>query len=129
MSEDLISEDVQAFLLRRIDSIAELEALLLLRAHPEVDWTPATLAKRLYITPQETTALLEALCTEGFLVTTGTLPRLYRYHCSSDELARMVDRVADLYAKYLIPITNLIHTKSQTSVQAFADAFRLRKDG
>ena len=107
----------------------ELEGLLLVRAHPEVDWSPGTLAKRLYITPQDTTALLEALCTEGFLVTTGDTPRLYRYHCSSDELTRMVDRVADLYATYLIQVTNLIHTKSQTSVQAFADAFRLRKDG
>lgn len=129
MSEGLIPEDVQAFLLRRIDSIAELEALLLLRANPEVEWSPATLAKRLYTTPQETTALLEALCTEGFLMTTGDPARLYRYHCSSDELARMVDRVADLYATYLIPVTNLIHTKAQTRVQAFADAFRLRKDG
>lgn len=129
MDEDLIPEDVHAFLLKRIDSIAALEALLLLRAQREVAWSAATLAQRLYITPQDTAALLDALSTEGFLATTGHLPRLYRYHCSSDELAHMVDRVAECYAKYLIPVTNLIHAKSQTRVQAFADAFRLRKDG
>ena len=128
MVEGLIPEDVQAFLLKRIDSITQLEALLLLRANPACEWSAVTLARRLYITTQETAALLETLCTGGFLVTTGHPSRLYRYHCSSDDLASMVDRVADLYAKYLIPVTNLIHSKPYTGVQAFADAFKLRKD-
>jgi len=129
MDEGHLPEDVRTFLLQRIDSIATLEALLLLRAHPAVAWSAATLAQRLYITPQDTAALLEALCTEGFLVTMDQRPRLYRYHCGSDELAHMMDRVAECYATYLIPVTNLIHAKPQTRVQAFADAFRLRKDG
>ena len=37
----LIPEDIQAFLLKRIDSIAQLEALLLLRDHPECEWSVA----------------------------------------------------------------------------------------
>lgn len=128
MGDGLIPEEVQAFLLKRIDSITQLEALLLLRANPECAWSAATLARRLYIPPQETAGLLEALCSGGFLATTGHPSRLYRYHCSSDDLAGMVDRVADLYATYLIPVTNLIHSKPYTRVQEFADAFKLRKD-
>lgn len=129
MVDGLIPEDIKVFLLQHIDSIAQLEALLLLRANPESVWNAETLASRLYIPPKETAVLLESLSTDGFLVTTGHAPRFYQYHCVSHDLAGMVDRVACFYAKYLIPVTNLIHAKSQTRVQAFADAFRLRKDG
>ena len=47
MVEGLIPEDVQAFLLKRIDSIPQLEALVLLRANPEFEWSAATLARLL----------------------------------------------------------------------------------
>jgi hypothetical protein len=40
----------------------------------------------------------------------------------------MVDRLAELYSKYLIPVTHLIHSKPQTRVREFADAFKLRKE-
>jgi hypothetical protein len=41
----------------------------------------------------------------------------------------MIDHVAEVYDRYLIPVTHLIHAKPRTRVHAFADAFRLRKDG
>lgn len=127
MVDDLIPDDVKAFLLRLIDSIAQLEALLLLRVNPDLDWSAETLAKRLYITEQETAELLVRLCADGFLAAKDqTL--VYQYHCRGSEQASMVDRVADLYSHYLIPITHLIHAKPRTRVQEFADAFRLRKD-
>ena len=40
----------------------------------------------------------------------------------------MVGQVADLYSRYLVPVTNLIHTKKTSRIQEFADAFRIRKD-
>ena len=128
MADDLIPEDLKVFLLRRIDSIAQLEALLLLRANPELDWSAEALAKRLYITAQETAGLLDSLCTDGFLIAQGGRPLCYRYNPTSSELAHMVDRVAEIYARYLIPVTHLIHSKPRTRVQEFADAFKLRKD-
>jgi hypothetical protein len=129
MTDDPIPGDVKAFLLRYIDSIAQLEALLLLRAHAELTWSADTLAKRLYIPMQETAEILARLCTDGFLVGQGSEPLVYQYHCTSREQAPMVDRVAELYTRYLIPVTHLIHAKPRTRVQAFADAFRLRKEG
>jgi hypothetical protein len=127
MVDALIPDDVQAFLLKYIDSIAQLEALLLMRANASLVWVAETLASRLYITPQDTAVLLERLRTDGFLEALPNPPSSYQYHPTSNELAHMVDRVADLYAKYLIPVTNLIHAKPRTRVQEFADAFRLRK--
>jgi hypothetical protein len=128
MSDDLLPDDVKAFLLRHIDSIAHLEALLLLQANAELAWSAETLAKRIYTPVQDTAEILARLCADGFLAAQGSAPLLYQYHCSSREQANMVDQVAVLYARYLIPVTQLIHTKPRTRVQAFADAFKLRKD-
>ena len=46
-------------------------------------------------------------------------------HVGRDHLSL---RVAELYARYLIPVTQLIHAKPLTRVQEFADAFKLKKD-
>jgi hypothetical protein len=118
---------MKAFLLQHIDSIAQLEALLLLRADPTCTWSAETTAKRLYITTDEAAMVLEQLAADSFLTTPQDVPGGYQYHPASSEVAQMVDRVADLYAKYLIPVTNLIHAKPRTRVQEFADAFKLRK--
>jgi hypothetical protein len=39
----------------------------------------------------------------------------------------MVDRLADAYARHLIPVTNLIHGKPRR-LREFSDAFKIRKD-
>jgi hypothetical protein len=127
MGEVLIPDDVRAFLLQHIDAIAQLEALLLLHAEPTCAWSAETLAKRLYITTQEATVVLERLAADSFLTTPQDMPGGYQYLPASGELAAMVDRVAALYAKYLIPVTQLIHATPRTRVQEFADAFKLRK--
>ncbi|MGE3536147.1 MAG: hypothetical protein AB7N91_01775 [Candidatus Tectimicrobiota bacterium] len=119
---------VQAFLLRQIDSIAHLEALLLLRAHADTPWSADALAQRLYITVQDTAAILARLEADGFLVALSRQPPLYQYHCAAAAQADLVDEVAACYAKYLIPVTHLIHNKPRPQVQAFAEAFKLRKE-
>jgi hypothetical protein len=128
MSDSFIPDDLAQFILERIDSVAQLEALLLLRNEPHEKWSAAALAKRLYITDKETAALLERLCADGFLVATSSQPPLYHYQPGSQELGKMIDRAAEIYSKHLVPVTNLIHSKPKTRVQEFADAFRLRKD-
>jgi hypothetical protein len=127
MADDPLPSDVKDFLLRHIDSVAQLEALLLLRGHADLTWSAETLAKRLYISVQETAEILAHLCADGFLAALDGEPPQYKYHCPSRAQADMVDQVADLYAHYLIPVTHLIHTKPRTRVQAFADAFKLKR--
>lgn len=128
MVEELIPEDIRQFILTSVDSVAQLEALLLLRNNPQEKWTIREVAKRLYITEQETAPLLTRLCEQSLVVTVSGEPVHYAYQPSAPELARMVDRVAEIYAKHLVPVTNLIHSKPRTRIQEFADAFKLRKD-
>jgi hypothetical protein len=46
MNDESIPADLRDFILRYIDSVAHLEALLLLRANAETSWDTATIARR-----------------------------------------------------------------------------------
>lgn len=124
MRGDSIPADVRAFILKYIGSIAKLEALLLLRRDPQGAWTASAAAQRLYVPSEAAAELLQQLRTEGFLVQNGDT---YRYECRTVELQQGVDRLADVYAHQLIPVTNLVHS-IQSPLREFSDAFRLRKD-
>jgi predicted ArsR family transcriptional regulator len=127
MTDDLIQDDVRQFIFDRIHSIAQLECLLLLHDNPEVQWSVETLAQRLYINQQQAKEVLSHLTSEGLLIAHGESPVFYQYQTNPPHLNKMVDRLAEAYSKYLIQITNLIHSKPQSRIQEFAEAFRLRK--
>jgi hypothetical protein len=122
--DELIPGDLRDFILRHIDSVSQLEALLLLRAKPDEEWDVARTAQRLYVDEQEVTEVLARLCADGLLTCQGGL---YRYEPEGAEKRAVIDRLADIYARHLIPVTNMIHTKPRR-IRAFADAFRFRKD-
>jgi hypothetical protein len=124
LADDLIAEDLREFILRHIDSIAQLEALLLLRRTPEQTWTAERSAQRLYISEAEASNVLERLCGDGLLSCNESL---YRFAGHSDEQRQMVDRLADIYSRQLIQVTNLIHAKPRR-LREFADAFKIRKE-
>jgi len=118
-----VPAELRAFIARYIDSVAQLEALLLLRGNARETWNAASVAKRLYTSEAEAAAILARLCGDGLLACAS---EVYRYECAPD-LAAMVDRLAEAYARQLIPITNLIHAKPRR-IREFADAFKLKKD-
>ena len=123
-----IPDDVRQFILDKIDSVAQLEALLLLRANPSDDWDAGAVAKRLYVDDSQARTALSRSLEEKLLVVSTTERRRYRYQPESLQLGEMIDRVAEIYAKHLVPVTNLIHSKPRSRVQEFADAFKFRKD-
>jgi hypothetical protein len=122
--DEFIPEDLRDFILRYIDSVSQLEALLLLHANPDEEWDAARAAHRLYVGEPEVVEVLARLCADGLL---NCRDDLYRYRPEPAEKGAMVDRLADIYARQLIPVTNMIHTKPRR-IRAFADAFRFRKD-
>lgn len=85
------------------------------------------MAARLYITPEQTAAVLGRLAADGFVIVTNGDSR-YRYLPSSAELAHIVNRLAEEYARHLIAITKLVHSKQGMRVQEFANAFKFKKE-
>ena len=128
MSGSFIPDDVAQFIAARIDSIAQLETLLLLRNNPEKQWSVRDLAARLYVDEEQTARLLTDMCKQSLVIVVPRESPLYQYQPSSIQLRQMVDRVAEIYSKHLVPVTNLIHSKPKTRVQEFANAFKFRKN-
>lgn len=128
MAEEAIAEDLRRFILTSIVSVPYLEAMLLLKAEPEKQWDAKEVAQRLYMSEKAVGELLSALRAAGVLEISGQETFFYRYHPSSDELARMIERLADVYARNLVEVTNLVHATGDRKAQQFADAFKLGKD-
>jgi hypothetical protein len=125
---DLISEEIQRFLVDRIDSIAELETVLFLREHRDRSWSCSSVADRIYSGEEVTAGLLVKLMNKGLLTADGMTPASFRYAPRSQEVARLLDQLAEVYAKYLVPVTDLVHKKSRRNIEGLAEAFKFKKE-
>ena len=81
-----IPDDVRRFIQASIDSMAQLEALLIVREHPDIAWTVAAMSARLYIAPEQTSAILFRLCADRLVVIKGNDDAQFQYQPGSDEL-------------------------------------------
>jgi len=122
--DSIIPPDIRRFVLDRIDSIAELEALLLLRNSPDTWWEDAAAAQRLYLGAEQGRAVLIRLEAAELLISQDDAPgRRWRYRPQSGDLREMVDRLAYYYTKHLVPVSNLVHDKSKSRIKEFSRAF------
>jgi hypothetical protein len=121
-----LPESVLRFIEGHIDSVPQLEALLILRADPGRDWSAAELAARLYTSDTFALEALERLRRQG-LVAAGPSHR-YQFQPASEELRQGVAELAGAYATHLTRIATLIHCRPSSSVTEFARAFDLKKD-
>jgi hypothetical protein len=129
MNRPPISEDLRRFVLTSVPSVPFLEALLLLRANPTQQWSGEMLARRLYTSERTGQGLLDELCRSGMArPCAAPNEHCYCYGPVSDTLRERIDGLADVYARHLVDVTNLIHSTLDRKAQQFADAFRLRKD-
>jgi len=125
MTGDVIPEVVRQLITDRIDSIPELEAILLLRQYRTRLWSVEDAGKRLYVSPTVAAHVVGILTERGFF---ARIDEHYQYAPNSPELEAAVDLLAVTYSEHLIAVTNFIHAKPSASVRLFAQAFRLRKD-
>jgi hypothetical protein len=121
MADDPIPAEIRSFLVRCIESVAQLEALLLLRTTPHQAWNAPDVARRLYVEEGEAAQLLGGLVGSELAVTDG---EAYRYQPRDCEMLDLVDRLAGTYARSLVPVTRVIHERD-IAVREFTDARRL----
>jgi hypothetical protein len=128
MNREPIPDDVKRFILVSIPSVPYLEAMLLLRSQAQHWWDGKQLAQRLYMGEKAASDLLSDLHAAGVLHATEPDATAFIYDPVSDELREIITRLAEIYSKNLVDVTNLIHSKTSKKAQHFADAFKLRKD-
>lgn len=126
MAETGLPENVRALILQHIESIAQLEVLLLLHGHPGRRMTADEVAKELRIGPGPASTELGRLSRDGFLVEEpiGT----WRYEPADFSMARAVDDLARTYPTFRVAIVSLVFSRPGGALQGFSDAFRIRKD-
>lgn len=117
-----------AFIKGHIDSVEQLEVLLLTRNDPSKIWTAADVSRELRSSTASAATRLTKLCALKLLVKDSGTTEGYRYEPSSPELA---DRVTALAAAYLVrrvTIIDLIFSNPLEKIRTLADAFKLRGD-
>ncbi len=122
-----IPEEVRRFLLQCIDSVEQLEVLLLLYRTPERVWSPEAVAQALYSNTGSIARRLAGLHVSG-LVASAESPS-YRYQPSTAALGGTVTLLAETYRERRVAVITVIASKPMENVRAFSDAFRLRKKG
>jgi hypothetical protein len=125
-----LSDEVRALLLGTIESIAQLETLLLLHRDQTRVWDAARVATELRVEPRSAEVQLAALAERGLLraVTERDAPS-WRYGPATPELARAVDALAAAYEERRVSVVEFLYSKPAVDkLRVFADAFRLRED-
>jgi len=120
-----LPDDVYRFLYHNIDSVEQLEVLLLLRQSPQRGWTADAVARQLYSHPSSILHRLSSLAGRGLL--RELEPACYQYAPRSTELHATVTRAAECYRERRVAVITLIASKPIENVRAFSDAFRLRR--
>ncbi|MEJ6023592.1 hypothetical protein [Ramlibacter sp. PS4R-6] len=120
-----IPDDVRRFVLTSVGSVPFLEALLLLRAHPDEGWSPSELARRLYVAPPLGEELLAQLVDAGLASTSGD-GKSWRWNAGT-ALSQTIDELAGIYSENVVDVTELIHSRQERRAHQFADAFLLRR--
>lgn len=123
-----LPDELTRFILTSIASIPHLEAILLMRNEDSSAWDGKRVAQRLYIGEKTADDLLSSLHAAGFLAIAASKTEQYCYQPVSGELRAMVDQLAKAYSKNLMDVTHLVHSKTSTRAQQFADAFKWRKE-
>ena len=122
------SPEVEQFINQNVESLAELETLLLMRQDPQRTWDAAEIAKELYIPAELAGALLADFARRGFVQAEPPANVRHRYQAADANLDRLVGQVATEYQERRVAVISLIYSKPLNKVQTFADAFRLRKE-
>ncbi|MGH7822689.1 MAG: hypothetical protein ACREQ9_23270 [Candidatus Binatia bacterium] len=113
---------------KHIDSVYQLEVLLLLRRENETEWDAERLSRELRIDRASVETCLAELGAGGLVARVGSAAAAYRYQPSSAALDQAVALLDEAYMNRRVAVISLIYAKPQEKVKSFADAFRLRKD-
>jgi hypothetical protein len=125
MKDFEFSDEFCRFIQTTIPAVPAAELLLLLRERPDAAFTAEEALTKLGpgVGSGEMAKHLELLETRGLLVREE---KRYRYRPES-ELAPHADSLAIAYAQRPVTLIRVIYALRDSSIQSFADAFKLRK--
>lgn len=127
MTAEGVSERVLRFIAQKIETVPQLEALLLLWDDPTRAWTADEIAVRIYVLRDTAVAVLESLRRHQLAASEGEPPR-YRYDGAWDTKGDLMPEIATAYRRHLVQLATFIHSGASPAVREFARAFDLKKE-
>jgi hypothetical protein len=122
MTSPEIPARVLQFLAERIDTVPQLEALLLLWENPQRLWSEEDLAGRIYVGRQVAATILQSLQRKQ-LATAEPAPDVrYRYNPQWDPSGELMPEVAASYRRHLVPLATFIHSRASRRPSASSRA-------
>jgi hypothetical protein len=116
--------DTKSFITRHIQSVEQLEILLLLAKTRPRTWTATALSRE---TRSNETAVTHSV---GRLVDTGLAIRAgdaYQFQTESPELAEQTDLLAVIYHHRMAKVIEFIYQRPDFQIADFSEAFKFRK--
>lgn len=120
--------DVLDFIVKKVESIEQLEVLLLLREHRDRVWTARQVNDVIRSSDQSITHHLNKWTNSGLLSLKDRTSGTYVYLPSSRELDSTVGKLAEFYRDRRVTVIEYIYSKSLRKIHMFSDAFKIKKD-
>ena len=121
-------EEVDRFIVEEIDSVPQLEALLLVWNRRPKNWTSAEIAKELYVSADLAQEILRYLARRGLIFEVEEGAGIFALRVEPERTERLLSSLDRIYRRELVRVSTLIHSKASRAVRDFASAFRLKKD-
>jgi predicted transcriptional regulator len=119
---------VDRFIIEQIDSVPQLEALLLLFNTQPKAWSTEEMASSLYVREDAAEKILDSLLQRNLITRDSKGPDVYFYSAVDEDRNRLLEVVDAIYRKEVVRLSSMIHSKGSAGVRDFARAFRIKKD-
>jgi hypothetical protein len=125
---NISEEEVYRFILNQIDSVPQMEALLLLWENRTKQWSENEIAARLYVGVDVVRNIMQELLRRRMVAASTDSPKLFWYETKPGDGDRLIEAVAATYRRDLVRVSTFIHTKASSAVRDFAQAFKFKKE-
>jgi hypothetical protein len=126
VTADDLPDEVRSLIARHLESMDQVDALLVLHQTPDRGWTAAEVADKLRVEPKGIVRALEHLDAAGLIARDAARAHAYRYAPDTTVLARATQSLLDMYNRRPVTLIRAIYDRPPSAVRSFADAFRLR---
>jgi hypothetical protein len=129
MSELKLIDELKSFIRDNIDSIEQIEVLLLMRENKEKYWNAMEVSKELRSAPESVSKRLNKLYDRKLVEIRSEYENTYKYCPQSELLDKAVELLAEAYKNKRFSVINLVFSRPTERLKTFSDAFRIKSSG
>jgi hypothetical protein len=128
VSEKVFSDQLERFIAAEINSLEQLEILLLLSGNPHKWWTAGGVYEVIKSSVQSVQDRLNEMVARGILRKETDNEVRFQFGPTNDAVWNITSELRDAYKERSVKVVQAIYSKPPDAVQEFARAFRVRKE-